>query len=79
MMIWYCHYYLDLRIRIENDTGMSVVINVRSIDGESENISLYEKYYKYCIDNPRFRLWCLTFLILLIVLGIREYINNKKI
>lgn len=59
---------------------MSVVINVRSIDGEErENISLYEKCYKYCIDNPRFRLWCITFLILLIVLGIREYINNKKI
>jgi hypothetical protein len=53
---------------------MSVVIKVKSIDGEEmKNLSFGDKTCKFCMNHPMVLLWCFIIIILAISIGIGEY------
>ena len=59
---------------------MSVVINVRSINGEErENLSFADKICKFCMEHSMVLLWCFIIIILAISIGISEYAKQNKI
>ena len=58
---------------------MYTVINVRSIDGEGENLSFGDKTCKFCIKHPQALLWCFIIIILAISIGIKICKKQNKI
>jgi hypothetical protein len=59
---------------------MSVVINVRSNDGEErEKISFIDKLCNFMMKRPQTILWCFIITILIISISISEYSKQNKI